>query len=508
MKLKLTWKIWLLIIVIILSIVSIINFQALFSNGVEVKSIDANSSAFALGLRQGDIITSINERQVSNSVDYVNVMSSLFSINNESVKLVINTKDKQAVFFSNEIPEITVSDIKKTKLRAGLDLQGGARALIKPEKDLTSSEMQDLIAIISQRLNTFGISDVVIRPVSDLSGNSYMLIEIAGATPQDLENLIAEQGKFEAKIGNETAFVGGNNDITHVCRDDATCSGVKSCNQYSGGFVCEYAFDIYLSEGAAQKHADITRNLGINASNPNYLDKQIDFYVDDRPTQSLFISKNLKGQITTQVQISGSGQGATRDDAIKNAESEMKTTQTILITGSLPYKLEIVKLDTISPLLGQKFTYLILLTGLVGILAVSVIVFFRYRNIKASVAILFTSFAEVLILLGIAALIKWNLDLPSIVGILVMIGTGVDQQIVILDESKSSSSTSMKERLKGALFIVVASFLTVLCSLLPLFWAGAGLLKGFAVTTIIGLTVGVLLTRPAFADIIKSFSKE
>ena len=206
--------------------------------------------------------------------------------------------------------------------------------------------------------------------------------------------------------------------------------------------------------------------------------------------------------------MSGSSQGSTRDETIKIAEAEMKTMQTILITGSLPYKLEIVKLDTISPILGQKFTYLILLTGIVGLLAVSIIIFFRYRNVKASLAILFTSFSEVVILLGIAALIKWNLDLPSIVGILVMIGTGVDQQIVILDESKSSSSTSMKEKLKGALFIVVSCFLTVVCSLLPLFWAGAGLLKGFAVTTLIGLTVGVLITRPAFADIIKSFSKE
>jgi len=32
---------------------------------------------------------------------------------------------------------------------------------------------------------------------------------------------------------------------------------------------------------------------------------------------------------------------------------------------------------------------------------------------------------------------------------------------------------------------------------------GAGLVKGFAVTTIIGVTIGVFLTRPAFAKIIE-----
>jgi preprotein translocase subunit SecD len=40
-----------------------------------------------------------------------------------------------------------------------------------------------------------------------------------------------------------------------------------------------------------------------------------------------------------------------------------------------------------------------------------------------------------------------------------------------------------------------------------LFWAGAGLLKGFAITTMLGLTIGVLITRPAFADIIKLLEK-
>ena len=37
-----------------------------------------------------------------------------------------------------------------------------------------------------------------------------MSIEIAGATPKDLKAMIEDQGKFEAKIGNDTVFVGGD----------------------------------------------------------------------------------------------------------------------------------------------------------------------------------------------------------------------------------------------------------------------------------------------------------
>jgi len=522
-SLKLTWKVWLLIAIVILSLLSIFSFPPLFlSKGVVIKSIDANSTAFESGLRQGDIIVSINGEPVNSFQDYSNILSPLFqNITNSSkeIKIIMNTQKASLVsqdtkvysFFTSEFPPIIVENIPKTKLKMGLDLQGGARALVEPEKQLSAKEMQDLIAVSLQRFNVYGISDLTIRQVSDLSGNNFMLVEIAGATPKDLDNLISQQGKFEAKIGNESVFVGGNNDITYVCRDDATCAGIESCTpSQQGGYLCNYRFTIHLSEEAAKRHADITSKLNVNISaglGERYLDKQLDFYVDDKLSTSLYISEGLKGQVATQISIQGSGTGPDQKSALEDAQASMKQMQTILITGSLPYKLKIVKLDTISPLLGEKFNYLILLTGLLGLITVSIIIFFRYRNFKASLALILTSFSEIVIILGVASLIKWNLDLPSIVGVLVTIGTGVDQQIVILDESKSKKIESMREKLKNALFIVVSAFFTAIVSLLPLFWAGAGLLKGFALTTMIGLTIGVLITRPAFADIIRLISE-
>ena len=42
---------------------------------------------------------------------------------------------------------------------------------------------------------------------------------------------------------------------------------------------------------------------------------------------------------------------------------------------------------------------------------------------------------------------------------------------------------------------------TLIVAMVPLLFAGAGLIRGFALTTIIGFTIGVLVTRPAFASI-------
>ena len=108
-------------------------------------------------------------------------------------------------------------------------------------------------------------------------------------------------------------------------------------------------------------------------------------------------------------------------------------------------------------------------------------------------------------------MIGWNLDLAAIAGIVIAVGTGVDHQIVITDETISSSGEQIydwKKRLKRAMFIIMASYFTTVVAMLPLVFAGAGLLKGFAITTILGVSIGVFITRPAYAAIIEILIKD
>jgi len=508
MKIKLTWKIWLLIFVLVLSLISIFVTPNFLQKGVLIKNVEQNSTAFEQGLRQGQIITKINGQEIESIDEFTKIIQDKF-ISEEKIKLTLTADETDYILYSNTSPDIIVSDISQTNIKTGLDLAGGSRALVQAkDKKLTSAEVNDLVAIANNRFNVYGISDINIRPVSDLSGNHFMSIEIAGATPSDLEKLISEQGEFEAKIGDKVVFVGGEKDITSVVRSGQG-SGIYSCDQsQQGQYFCNFRFVIYLSEAAAERHANITDKLEINSSSEgNYLSKRLDLYLDGKLVNSLQISEGLKGIVTTQIQVSGSGNGATRDEAIKNAEEEMKQLQTVLITGSLPFKLEIVKLDTISPNLGKEFLKNIFLAGLAALLAISIVVFVRYKKLKFSLSLLITSISEIIIILGVASIIKWDLDLPSIAGILAAIGTGIDSQIIVLDEAQSQQSLNIKERMKRAFAIILGAYFTALAALIPLYWAVAGLFKGFAVTTILGITIGVLITRPAFTDIIKIIEK-
>lgn len=526
-----------IIMVLALSLGFIIYSSA--TDGVIIKSIEKNSSGYDEGLRAGMVIVSINNEKVTNFEDYTRVMGGIFPADEEK-RVSITTTKEEIIFLTNETPKITVGEISRTNLKTGLDLSGGARALVSPERKLTSSEMSDLISVTSNRLNVFGLSDITVRQVSDLEGDSYLLVEVAGASPADLKELISKQGKFEARIGNGTivsenvidsgnatnstgaanmtanvttgngggvlVFEGGEGDIADVCRNKAECSGITGCFEAEGGYACNFRFTIYLTEAAAKKHAAITKNISLDSTG-KYLTDRLYLYIDDQETDSLLIGADLKGQVTTQVSIQGSGSGKTKEEAFNDAKANMNKLQTVLITGSLPYKLNLVKLDTISPMLGKEFTRNIIYLGLVVFGIICVLIFVKYRKVKITLSVILTIVSEAVLTLAVAALIRWNLDAPSIAGIIAGMGTGVNDQIIIIDESVSKENTGLKERIKRALFIIFGAFFTIVAAMLPLFWAGTGLLRGFALTTIIGVSVGILITRPAFADILRRISE-
>ncbi|MFA5953737.1 MAG: hypothetical protein WC812_04045 [Candidatus Pacearchaeota archaeon] len=507
---KLGFKIWLFIIVLILAIISIfvssngINF---FQKGVLITSVEQNSTAFQEGLRQDQIIKTIDGEKIDDLEKFTLVINQKFP-SNVSQKTIIETQDSEIILYSSTAPEIIVSNIPKTNIKTGLDLSGGARAIIKAKDvQLTSQEASDLADIIENRVNNYGLKDIKVSPFSDLSGNNYVRMEIAGATPKDLKDMIESQGKFEAKIGDEIVFVGGNKDIASVGRD-AQNSRIESCDGSDGEYYCKFTFTITLSADAANRHANITNNLSVNSTpQGNYLSKPLDLYLDDKFVESLQISEDLKGRVTTQIAISGSGTGTTEEEAYEAATDEMHKLQTILITGSFPYELEVLKLDVISPNLGNKFVMIVLLAGLAALISVAIVVFIKYRKIKQSLAVLGIGISEIIITLGVASLLSINLDLSAIAGVLAAIGTGVNDQIVILDEAKRNTESSLKEKIKKAFQVIVGAYLTLVVAMIPLYLAGGGLLKGFASTTIIGLTLGILITRPAFSEMIKRFEK-
>jgi len=559
-----------LIVVLVLMIFSIHpNFEA---EGVAIRSVVKDSAAHVAGIASPDpkatplsreVILSIDSKTITDVKDFFEVENALdvnrtvrietdknvyrvktrpllnITVTDELINVTINEtidtieeingtnvtvqKNVSKIITQNktlsevigvESLGLSIYDAPTTNIRKGLDLQGGTRVLLQPAEPISDDDMEILLLNMKERLNVYGLSDIIVRDASDLSGNQYILVEIAGATKQEVKDLLAKQGKFAAKIANETVFLGGT-DITYVCRS-AECSGLDhnyGCRPVANdAWACRFRFAIALTPDAAERHAGITGELDIiNVDGSDYLEHKLDLYLDDEMVDSLYIGSELKGRETTDIAISGSGAGKTEAEAVNDALNGMKKLQTILITGSLPVKLNIVRTDAISATLGEEFTKNAIMVGLFAILAVVIVVYIRYRRFEVAIPMVFAMVSEVVLLLGLASLVGWNLDLAAIAGIIVAAGTGVDDQIVITDEvlrGEAQNTISWKERIKKAFFIIMAAYFTTVVAMVPLLFAGAGLLKGFAFVTIVGVSFGVFITRPAYAAVVEILIKK
>jgi len=337
--------------VIILLIFLLLALVAIHPNpwntGVAIRAVAANSTASLAGMESPkpasppmsrEVITAINNLPIKNVGDYHALIESLPA--NTTISILTN---RQAYTVRVQDPDalgLTVYDAPKTNVRKGLDLQGGTRVLLQPEKPISADEMDILIGSMQQRLNVYGLSDLVIREAADLppplgSGTQYIVVEIAGATQEEVKDLLAQQGKFEARINNITTFRGGD-DIRSVCRSPE-CSGLdpqNPCVNLGQSWACGFRFSLTLSAEAAKRFADATANLASSVDDPAFLEEKLYLYLDNAQVDQLNVASDLRGRAVTDIQITGSGSGASRQDAAINSLQNMKKLQTLLITGS------------------------------------------------------------------------------------------------------------------------------------------------------------------------------
>ncbi len=383
----------------------------------------------------------------------------------------------------------SIISISALGIQQGLDLEGGSVIQIHLEHSVDSTTMNTVVTVLDRRLNIFGVRDINVRA----SGDQDVIVEIAGVRPEEVTNIVGTPGVFEARIDNQTALTG--TDITNVRPYQVTG------NQWSVPFT--------VSTAGANRFAQIAQG---KAGQP------VEMYLDNQLVSSPVLSEGLAtGTPSTEVEVSGTA--GTREAA----EDEARNIQAVLQSGALPVKVNVAGVSSVSAELGDQFRTGALVAGLLAVIVVSIIIFLRYRVPLLVIPIILTSLAELLLILGVASVIRWNIDLPAIAGIIAAIGTGVDDQLIITDEvlkkrnskgSKESKrrSATMRMRIKGAFFIVFTSAATLIAAMLPLAYigfsrgyAGIGILSGFAFTTIIGVLIGIFITRPVYAKFIERF---
>jgi len=373
----------------------------------------------------------------------------------------------------------SIGAISTLGIQQGLDLKGGSEIQLQLAQPVDTGTMDKVTNVLDKRLNAFGVSDVQVRA----SGNQSVIVEIAGVQPQDVAKVVGTPGVFVATIDNQTALNG--TDITTV-----------KPYQVTGN-----TWEVPLTLQGAQTFAKLADG---KAGTP------VNMYLDGNLVSSPQIGADLaNGVPSTDVQVSGT------ENSSAQAQAQAKNIQVVLESGALPVSVSIVGINSVSADLGSQFKTGALIAGFLALLVIAIIVFIRYRTPVLVIPIMITSIAELILILGVASVTRWNIDLAAIAGIIAAIGTGVDDQIIITDEvlkkgiQTKRTITALKFKINNAFFIIFASAATLIAAMLPLAYVGfsrgatgIGLLSGFAFTTVVGVLIGIFITRPVYAKFI------
>lgn len=184
-------------------------------------------------------------------------------------------------------------------------------------------------------------------------------------------------------------------------------------------------------------------------------------------------------------------------------QEEAKDLTDVLSAGKLPASAKVVQADVVGPSLGQESINAGLMSFFIAFLIIVVYIIFYYggAGVYAIIAMIFNLFY----LFGIMDSINATLTLPGIAGIVLTMAIAVDTNVIIYERTKEElfAGKTIKQAytdgFKHALNAIVDGHLTSLLTALVLFIFGTGPIKGFAVTTGIGLIMtfftSVLLSR-------------
>ncbi|QOY88064.1 protein translocase subunit SecD [Paludibaculum fermentans] len=167
----------------------------------------------------------------------------------------------------------------------------------------------------------------------------------------------------------------------------------------------------------------------------------------------------------------------------------------VLRAGSLPAGVIYLQEQTVGPSLGADSIQQGLISGLVGLIAVIVImlIYYHMSGVNATIALILNA----IILIGALAYLKAVLTLPGIAGVILLIGMAVDSNVLIFERIREEMRTgkavlaAIDTGFSKAFLTIIDTHVATVVSCAFLFMFGTPAVRGFAVTLVIGLLANV-----------------
>ena len=153
--------------------------------------------------------------------------------------------------------------------------------------------------------------------------------------------------------------------------------------------------------------------------------------------------------------------------------------------------------EFVGPAVGEELTNQGGLGMLTALAAVMLYIAMRFQ-LKFAIGAVIALFHDVIIILGIFSVTRWDFDLTVLAAILAVIGYSLNDTIVVADRirenfrkiRRGSSLDIINTSLNQTLGRTIVTSLTTLLVLIALYFLGGELIRGFAEGLIIGVVIG------------------
>lgn len=366
------------------------------------------------------------------------------------------------------IPSVLDTD---NGIRLGLDLVGGSRIVYEAEipdgynQANLADDMNSVQKVIRQRLTDKGFTEATVT----LTGDNRVTVEIPQITnPEEAVQTLGTTAQLTFIDADGKEWLTGS-DIKKATYGYGRPTGNEVTDVH-------YVQVQFTSEGQ-KKFAEATGNIAARTDGTNIMAIVMDNQVISSPSVSSQIDSD-------SCVISGS---FTRDSASELAD--------LINAGQIPFSLKQVELRSVGPQLGADAMRTSLIAGAIGIVLVMLFMLIVYRipGLVASIALCFYMVLEALIF----SLVRVNLSLPGIAGIILSIGMAVDANVIIFERVKEelkngkTVKSAIDSGFKRAFTAILDSNITTLIACAVLFFLGTGTIVGFATTLGIGVIVSM-----------------
>ena len=430
--------------------------------------------------RANQLETNLRNFLIDNGVRYSNVIN-----DNSEVKFVlinknINTQTLDAL-------SDAFSDYDINLIEEGEQKNIVARLSEESFADDVKASMTKNLAILRSRVDELGVS----QPIIQRQGKDRIIVQLPGLQDSTrAKNILGSTATLEFRLTkgspddwtasetigtntvSESILYRHKNGSPILLSRNVIASGkdIEGANSGFDSQTNQPAVFVNLSSfGASNMLETTSRNIG---------NRMAVVFVEQDKSEIINVA-TIREAFSKRFQITGIDVQEAKDLAI------------LLRSGSLSAPMSIIEERTVGPSLGSENIISGRDSMILGMILVILFMFIYYKNF--GIVANFALIANILIITATLSLFQATLTLSGIAGIVLTVGMAVDANVLIYERIReelfngNSPNASIISGYNKAFSTISDANITTLIAAIALLTIGTGVVKGFAITLVIGI---------------------